>query len=128
MMKPFFLLSVLFSAALASCGGMATDSSRGGVIGSSSAQGSSPYQGRKIQGGLVIMRGDSTVSTIRTVMPNVEEWKFINNGRSVVAKSRASHGPAAVEMFDSATGALQDKVLAFAIKNGQPAWAAEYAE
>jgi hypothetical protein len=28
-----------------------------------------------------------------------------------------------VELFDIKTGALRDKVLAFAIKNGQPAWA-----
>jgi hypothetical protein len=33
-----------------------------------------------------------------------------------------------VELFDSRTGTLRDKVLAFAINNGQPAWAATMAE
>ncbi|MEM7143923.1 MAG: hypothetical protein AAF591_02230 [Verrucomicrobiota bacterium] len=90
--------------------------------------GASPYQATAIQGGLKITRDGQPVSTIKTALPNVEQWGFVSNGNQVVVKSRANHGPASVELFDSQTGTLQDKILAYAIQNGQPAWAADYAD
>jgi hypothetical protein len=54
----------------------------------------------------------------------LEDWSFVNGGRNIVTKSRGNHGPATVELWESATGMQRDKVLAFAIQNGQPAWAA----
>ena len=32
----------------------------------------------------------------------------------IVVKSRGNHGPAAVELFDTRTGILKDKIMAFA--------------
>jgi hypothetical protein len=90
--------------------------------------GAGPYQATVIQGGLEISSGGQTVSTIKTALPNVERWDFVSNGTQIIAKSRANHGPASVELFDAPTGTLRDKVLAFAIKDGQPAWAADYAD
>lgn len=86
------------------------------------------YTARSIQGGLVVSDGGREVATIRTAAPNLEEWSFVNGGRNIVTKSRGGHGPATVELWETATGMQRDKVLAFAIQNGQPAWAARYAE
>ncbi len=59
----------------------------------------------------------------RTASPNVEGQHFINNKSQIVVKSRGNHGPATVELFDTRTGALKGKVLAYAIQHGQPSWA-----
>lgn len=78
---------------------------------------------RKIQGGVVLAQGGKTVATCHTAMMNVERFKFINSSRQIVVKSRGNHGPATVEMFDTATGQLRDKVLAFAIRKSGVSWA-----
>lgn len=75
------------------------------------------------QGQVTIMQGGQRVSTLRTAMPNVEAHHFTSGQRQMVVKSRGNHGPATVELFDVRTGTLRDKVLAFAIQNGQPDWA-----
>lgn len=75
------------------------------------------------QGQVTIMRGGRVVSTLRTAAPNVEEHHFRSGQEQMVVKSRGNHGPATVELFDVRTGTLRDKVLAFAIENGQPKWA-----
>jgi hypothetical protein len=75
------------------------------------------------QGQVTIMQGGQVVSTLRTAAPNVEEHHFRSGQQQMVVKSRGNHGPATVELFDVRTGILRDKVLAFAIQNGQPDWA-----
>ena len=75
------------------------------------------------QGQVTIMQGGQVVSTLRTAMPNVEEHHFTSGQQQMVVKSRGNHGPATVELFDVRDGTLRDKVLAFAIQNGQPEWA-----
>lgn len=128
-MKYLIPIALCMCAWLTGCADMSgmSDGAESGR-GNFSHQAAASYQAKKIQGGIAITRGGVPVSTIRTAMPNVENWKFINGGQQVVTKSRGNHGPASVEMFDTATGAQRDKILAFAIKSGQPAWAAEYAE
>ncbi len=75
------------------------------------------------QGQVTIMQGGRVISTLRTAAPNVEGHHFRSGQQQMVVKSRGNHGPATVELFDVRTGTLRDKVLAFAIQNGQPEWA-----
>lgn len=86
-------------------------------------QGYGPMTASVGQGQVQIMQGGRTVSTLRTASPNVEEHHFTSGQSQMVVKSRGNHGPATVELFDTKTGTLRDKVLAYAIQNGQPAWA-----
>ena len=76
------------------------------------------------QGKVTISQGNKVISTIRTASPNIERHFFTRGNKQIVIKSRGNHGPATVELFDVQTGSLRDKVLAFAIRNGQPEWAA----
>ncbi len=46
----------------------------------------------------------------------------------IVVRSRGDLGPAVFELFDVATGALPNKVVLSDIKNGQPLWAADFAD
>lgn len=75
------------------------------------------------QGQVSVLQGGQLVSTLRTASPNVEAHHFMSGQQQMVVKSRGDHGPATVELFDTRTGALRGKVLAYAIENGQPAWA-----
>lgn len=86
------------------------------------------FEARTTLGGLIISENGNDVATIRTAGQNLESRMFINGGKNFITKSRGNHGPATVELWDSATGALKDKVMTSAIKDGQPAWAAPYAE
>ena len=82
------------------------------------------------QSQVTIKHGDKTVSVVRTGLANVEETRFLDqDGRKMLAaKSRGNHGPALLELFDVQTGTLKDKVMAFAVEGGQPAWAADWKE
>lgn len=75
------------------------------------------------QGQVRLTRGGETVAVIRPAMANVEKWRLVDDDKKIVVKSRGNHGPASVEMFDTRTGALKDKILAFAIQDGEPSWA-----
>jgi hypothetical protein len=86
-------------------------------------QGTGNYRAEVVQGGVRITQNGQQVSFLRTASPNVERQHFINNKKQIVVKSRGNHGPATVELFDAKTGVLKDKVLAYAIRHGQPAWA-----
>lgn len=89
---------------------------------------SSPYEGKVIPGGVEIYELGTKITTLKSELPNVEDWKFVSGGSQVVIKSRAAHGPAAVQLYDVAGGVLKEKVMAFEIKDGKPEWAASYAE
>jgi hypothetical protein len=75
-----------------------------------------------------LLRNGKTIAVCRTQFPEIENWKLINRNRQIVVKSRGRHGPAAVELFNIVDGSLADKVMAFAIKNGKPAWARGFEE
>lgn len=81
------------------------------------------YQAHVVQEGLEISENGKLIVRIKTALPNVEDWKFVEEGGYVITKSRGSHGPASVEKFESRTGILRDKVLAYAIRNGEAEWA-----
>ena len=80
------------------------------------------------QASVRVLRNGMTVCLIRTELPNVENWKLINGNTEIVVKSRGSHGPAAVERFDTKTGILKDRIMAFAIQNERPEWAQGFGE
>ncbi len=87
------------------------------------------YQAKVIQWGVVVNAPDgSHISTARTGLPFVEDWEFIDGGSGLVTVSRARHGAALVELFDTATGRRKAGIKAYEIRNGRPAWAAHYAE
>jgi hypothetical protein len=75
------------------------------------------------QAGVRLLRKGMTVCLIRTQLPNVEAWKVISRNTEIVIKSRGDYGPAAVELFDTQTGVLKGRVMAYVIQNGQPEWA-----
>lgn len=83
---------------------------------------------KAVQGGVEIRQGNQVIVRIKSALPNVEKTQFINEKRLIVVKSRGNHGPASVELFDTRTGVLRDKILAFAIKGGRPTWAAGFAD
>ena len=86
-------------------------------------QGYGPMTASVGQGQVQVMQNGQVVSTLRTASPNVESHHFTSGQSQMVVKSRGNHGPATVELFDTRTGVLRDKVLAYAIENGQPSWA-----
>jgi len=80
------------------------------------------------QGRVTIREGSRTVSVCTTALPNVEETKFISEQQQIVVKSRGNHGPATVQLFDTATGAAKASVAAYNIRGGNPSWAAGMGE
>jgi len=86
-------------------------------------QGHGSLRAEKVQNGVRITQGGKKISFLRTASPNVEKYHFLHNKSQMVIKSRGNHGPATVELFDTRTGVLKGKVLAYAIKHGQPSWA-----
>ncbi|HRJ07519.1 MAG TPA: hypothetical protein PK490_00675 [Prosthecobacter sp.] len=76
------------------------------------------------QGAMIIRRNDGQVlCSFRTAMPNVETWRLVRGDTQIIVKSRGARGPATVELFDTATGTLRDKVLAYAIRSSGASWA-----
>ena len=89
---------------------------------SESASKSTPHVAVE-QGRVRVILDGRTLCRLRPAMPFVEKYKLVNNNQQIIIKSRAKHGPATVELFNISNGSLDEKVLAFAIKNGRPRWA-----
>lgn len=79
-------------------------------------------------GTVTILEGSRTVSICKTASPNVEQTKFVTEQQQIVVKSRGAHGPATVQLFDTATGIEKGRVMAYDIKGNQPTWAAGMGE
>lgn len=86
-----------------------------------------PAQGRvsaeASQGAMIIRRNGQVLCSFRTALPNVETWRLTRGDSQIIVKSRGNHGPAMVELFDTTTGMLQDKVMASAILRSGAIWA-----
>lgn len=82
-----------------------------------------PLTAENGQGNVTIKEGSKTVSVCYTVSPNIEKTRFIDEQNEIVIKSRGNHGPATVQLFDTRTGREKDRIMAFAIQGGTPAWA-----
>ena len=79
-------------------------------------------------GSILIREGGRVVSSFRTAAPYVEQTRWMDNQEQIVVKSRGSHGPATVQLFQSRTGRELGRVMAYDVRGGQPAWAASMAE
>lgn len=82
-----------------------------------------PLRVSVLQGQVQVTQGGRTVAILRPALPNVERYKLVNDNREIIIKSRGNHGPAMVEKFHLSNGALNDKVMAFAIRNSGATWA-----
>lgn len=80
------------------------------------------------EGTVTIMEGPRRISTCYTASPYVERTRFINDQREIVVKSRAGHGPATVQLFDTSTGRQQARIMAHEVQGGYPSWAAGMGE
>jgi hypothetical protein len=70
---------------------------------------------------LVICRQGKVLARIQAALPFIEEWKFLEGGSYVVMRCRGAHGPANIELHDTASGKLINTVKAYEEK--LPAWA-----
>jgi hypothetical protein len=77
-------------------------------------------------GTLVVCRKGKILASIRSGRAFIEKWAFNANGSQLVLVTRDSHGPADVELHDTATGKLIQSVRAYA--ENLPDWARPYAE
>ncbi len=78
-------------------------------------------------GSVTILEGSRVVTSIRTASPNVERTYWQAEQEQIVVKSRGSHGPATVELFNSRTGAKLGTAMAYEAADG-PDWARSMAE
>ncbi len=89
---------------------------------------SAPLTPVKGSGTVTLREGSRTVAVCATAMPNVETVRFVNGQQQIAVKSRAAHGPATVQLFNTRTGVEEGRVMAYEIRGGQPAWAAGMGE
>lgn len=73
---------------------------------------------------VTIMEGSRRVSICRTASPNIEETRWCAEQQQIVVESRGNHGPATVQLFDTASGRELGRVMAYDIRGGNPSWAA----
>jgi hypothetical protein len=95
--------------------------------------GSAPSYGQPLTaetgtGSLTIRQGSRVLTSIRTASPNVEQTRWRDEQNRIVVKSRGNHGPATVQLFDARNGSELGRVMAYEIRGGQPAWAADMGE
>jgi hypothetical protein len=74
---------------------------------------------------LRVQRGKQLLFDVKSGKPFIEDWAFIPEG--LVVKSRATHGPAWVELFSLSDG-KRTTIIEKAFGDGLPAWAKPYAD
>ena len=77
-------------------------------------------------GRLILFRKGKVLASIRSGRAFIEKWAFNANGSQLVLVTRGSHGPADIELHETATGRLIQSVRAYA--GNLPEWARPYAE
>jgi len=82
------------------------------------------YQKMWITEHLRVQRGKQLLFEIKSDKPFIEDWTFAPEG--LVVKSRAAHGPAAIELFSLETGKQIQLVKAYA--DDLPPWAKPFGE
>jgi hypothetical protein len=75
---------------------------------------------------LILCRKGKVLASIKSGRAFIEKWAFSANGSQLVLVTRGSHGPADIELHDTATGRLIQSVRAYA--ENLPEWARPYAE
>ncbi len=74
---------------------------------------------------LRVQRGKQLLFDVKSSKPFIEDWAFIPEG--LVVKSRATHGPAWVELFSLSDG-KRITLIEKAFGDGLPAWAKPYSD
>jgi hypothetical protein len=82
------------------------------------------YKGEWVNTHLHVQHGAKVLVEAKTEKPLIEQWAFSSEG--VVAKSRALHGPAKIELFSLIDGHRAGSVDAFA--TDAPRWAKPFTE
>ncbi|MEP6669417.1 MAG: hypothetical protein ABJF10_09710 [Chthoniobacter sp.] len=70
---------------------------------------------------LVVCRQGKVLARIQASLPFIEDWHFLAEGKQVALRCRGGHGPANIELHDTATGKLVTTLKAYDEK--LPAWA-----
>lgn len=70
---------------------------------------------------LVICRQGKIIAQTKAGKPFIEDWRFLEGGRQFALRCRGGHGPADIELHETATGKLIASVDAYGEK--LPAWA-----
>jgi hypothetical protein len=70
---------------------------------------------------VVVSYRGNVIAKLRAAKPFIEEWAFSDDGRHIVVKSRAAHGPAIIELFGLHNGPAEASVAAF--EENLPDWA-----
>ena len=68
------------------------------------------------------------MDTCCSASPNIEQTRWYQEQEQIVVKSRGSHGPATVQLFNSRTGRQLGTVKAYELAEGGPTWAAGMAD
>ena len=76
---------------------------------------------------VVICRRGKVLCRVESAGAHVEDWSFISNGAQFVLKTRGNHGPASVELHDTATGKLIETTPAWS-EGKLPTWAEPFRE
>ena len=79
------------------------------------------YHGVAIGSHLKVYYRGKPVANLAAFKPFIEGWSFWSDGRHVVAKSRAAHGVAYIELFALRNGPAESRVKAYEAQ--LPAWA-----
>jgi hypothetical protein len=82
------------------------------------------YQGLWVNEHIRVQKGKKLLFEAKSAKPFIEDFDFIKEG--LVAKSRAMHGPAAIELYSLTDGKLIATNRAYG--DDLPAWAKPYAE
>jgi hypothetical protein len=84
------------------------------------------FQAFIIPGGLEINEDGKPVSRVRPAQANIVRWAFVKKGRQIIVKSSAAEGPPTIELFDSRTAIRRDTTPEDQVRDGRPAWAADF--
>jgi hypothetical protein len=84
------------------------------------------FQAFIIPGGLEINEDGKPISRVRPAQPNIVRWAFVKNGRQIIVKSSGAEGPPTIELFDSRTAIRRDAIAEDQVRDGRPAWAADF--
>ncbi len=75
---------------------------------------------------LILCRAGKVIERITSGKGFIEEWDFIKGQPRLVLLTRSLHGPADVELYDTETGALIERLSA--LDPNLPDWAKPYSE
>jgi len=104
---------------------VASDGKVGWTIYGPETKGAASYSVRA-NNTLVICQQGKVLCRAKTVLPFIEEWRFLDDGKQFAVKTRAAHGPATLELHETKTGQLLAAVKAADAK--LPKWAEPYRE